>query len=204
MIIGISGLKQSGKDTVGAMINYLTNNKFELKMFAQKPKEIVSLLTGCNIRDLENDEFKNKLIEGIWGDLTYRQLLQKVGTDFGRDMIQPNIWVDDIMKDYKMQYISGGIGMFHDPRPHYKPIGFPNWIITDVRFINEIEAIKRNKGIIIKVTRTDNSKFEDLHKSENELVDYDKFDYIISNDGTLDELTEKIKKILKTEKIIKV
>lgn len=84
-IIGISGRKQSGKDTVCKIIQYLTSTRsatkkgFDLqasygypftswkkKQFAGKLKEIVALMIGCNVLDLENEEFKNTPLGEEW------------------------------------------------------------------------------------------------------------------------------------------
>ena len=80
---------------------------------------------------------------------------------------------------------------------------FPNWIITDVRFPNEAKAIKDRGGIVIRVNRTyytEDKKYIigydpfETHPSETALDDYE-FDYVIENDGSLDELITKIKLI---------
>ena len=91
----------------------------------------------------------------------------------------------------------------------------PNWIITDVRFPNEADAIKQRNGILIRVNRDlvigeddfgytrvsinqaeKDGIIDPQHESETALDDY-KFDYIIDNNGTIEELTEKVKVILK-------
>ena len=60
MIIGISGKKTVGKNTVAKIINQLTNNKYEEKCFADKLKNIICLLIGCSRDQLENESFKSK------------------------------------------------------------------------------------------------------------------------------------------------
>lgn len=82
-------------------------------------------------------------------------------------------------------------------------LSYPNWIITDMRFPNELEAVKQRNGIIIKVVRPTekNKTTARLHPSETSL-DNVKFDYEIINDGEVVDLIEKVKTILITEKII--
>ena len=78
---------------------------------------------------------------------------------------------------------------------------YPMWIITDCRFKNELQAIKDRDGIVIRVNRN-NSLFKSvIHESETAL-DNAKFDYIIDNNGTIEELIEKVKEILIKEKIL--
>ena len=85
---------------------------------------------------------------------------------------------------------------------------YPKWIIPDVRFPNELEAIKERSGITIRVWRPENGHyphpvFQDVkpHPSETALDDA-KFDYTILNSGTLDELRDSIREILRKERLI--
>ena len=81
-IIGVSGRIQSGKDTVGKIIQYLTNKsnayRFDLKVdysyksdwqikkFADKLKDIVCILLNCTREQLEDREFKEKELGEEW------------------------------------------------------------------------------------------------------------------------------------------
>jgi len=91
-----------------------------------------------------------------------------------------------------------------------------NWIITDVRFPNELEAIYKRNGICIRVNRgittptgmylldkSDNTpdEFVPIHPSETAL-DEATFTYTINNNGTIEELIDQIKQILIKEKIL--
>lgn len=93
-------------------------------------------------------------------------------------------------------------------------LSHPNWIITDMRFPNELKAVKDRDGISIRVNRPtiyatpkDNSEFNNQelnkfnHPSETAL-DNAEFDYVIENKGSLIELIDKVKDILLTENII--
>ena len=82
-------------------------------------------------------------------------------------------------------------------------LSHPNWIITDMRFPNEMEAIVKRGGLTIKVIRpVEKSKTTArLHPSETAL-DKATFDYEIINDGSVDDLIAKVRQILITEKII--
>ena len=111
-------------------------------------------------------------------------MLQQVGTDLFRNQLHPNTWVNATFANY------------HDN----------NWIITDVRFPNELEAIKKHNGITIRINRglverTGKMIQEPEHISETAL-DNAEFDYVIENDCTIDDLIEKVKEILIKENII--
>jgi len=83
-------------------------------------------------------------------------------------------------------------------------LSHPNWIITDMRFPNEMEAIELREGITIRVVRPDMNSLQAMipaHASETAL-DNSEFDYEIINDGTIEDLIEKVKEILIKENII--
>ena len=233
MIISVSGKIGSGKDTVGLIIQILTHNEsfsnenvlehlkidavkhyigpvWEIKKFAGKLKQIVALLTGCTIEQLEDQEFKTSKMSEEWSHpngwadqpekelvpVTYREFLQKVGTDALRDKVHKEVWVNALFADYKAfnepsRYPNGGGGKH------------PNWIITDTRFPNELAAVEEYGGITILVRRgNDDSSTTKAHESETAL-DNSSFDYVILNNGTIEELIEDVRIILKKEKIIK-
>ena len=129
--------------------------------------------------------------------MTPRLLLQIIGTECIRDKVHPNAWVNALFADYK----SGG---FVNVSKNVGVLGnFPNWIITDMRFPNELEAVKSRGGITIRVSRTGihTPKIEDLHPSETAL-DNCEFDYHIDNNSSIEDLIHTVSLILKREKII--
>lgn len=235
MIIGISGKKQSGKDIVGKMIQYLTtvdkpsdkefiqrhiekddllvNPKFELKSFAHKVKQIAAIILGCNVEDFENEEFKNSKLDDIWADkrinkdsiirhriefkssnskgepITYRKALQFIGTYLFRNQFHPNTWINALFNDYTYipsgnDHVEGGFDKI-----------YPNWIITDVRFLNEAKAIEDRSGIIVRVNENRIMRSNDQHESETALDDYP-FTHIINNNGTLEDLLLNVKNFI--------
>ena len=154
--------------------------------------------------------------------LTPRLILQLLGTDCGRDIIHPNIWVNSTMMAYDKSYSlvpKEGFVRYGDgyaTEEDYK-LGelikyimiteensdkqYENWIVTDCRFPNEAESINQKNGIVIRVN-SDRCNNEDKHPSETALDDYDKFNYVIENNGTLEELLYKVRDILKKEELL--
>jgi thymidylate kinase len=205
MIIGINGWSGSGKDVTGNIIKkYLQH--YEIKKFGGKLKEIASILTGIPIENFENQEFKKTNLSSEWNikkkikkhyasrvdyfkyeeEMTARTLLQTLGTDCLRNNLHEDVWVNALFSEYK------------SPKMSEK---YPSdWIITDVRFENEIKRIEELGGITIRINRINNSPIN-AHPSETSLDDWN-FKYIIDNNGTLEELEEKILNILKQEKLI--
>ena len=230
MIIGISGKIGSGKDTVGEIIQKLclTNEapNFEIKKFAGKLKAVGSLLTGIPIEMFEDQEFKKTDLPSEWvyiengyaaRNMTVRDFLQKLGTEAMRDNLHTNVWVNALFSDYKEEL---------DPY-HFKShinestLKYPNWIITDMRFPNEMEAVVNRNGVTIRVNRTpfrttetelgklsvvNQPEVDKLlgiqeHPSEAALDDAE-FDYTINNSGTLEDLVKIVRTVLVLENII--
>jgi hypothetical protein len=214
-LIGISGKISSGKDLAGKILNDLSGDIFENKKFADKLKDIVCMLIGCTREQLEDRDFKEKELGEEWWyytdslfnstdseenlysyskyhrqlkndldfyiiKLTPRTLLQLLGTECGRQIIHPNIWVNALFADY-------------DTSSNYDS----NWIITDVRFPNECQAIKNRGGIVIKINR--DSDVVDNHSSETALDNYDGFDFVVDNNGSIDDLTNNLIKIINND-----
>jgi hypothetical protein len=214
-LIGISGKINSGKDLAGKILNDLSGDIFENKKFADKLKNIVCMLIGCTREQLEDRDFKEKELGEEWWyytdslfnstdseenlysyskyhrqlkndldfyiiKLTPRTLLQLLGTECGRQIIHPNIWVNALFADY-------------DTSSNYDS----NWIITDVRFPNEVQAIKDKGGIVIKINR--DSDVVDNHSSETALDNYDGFDFVVDNNGSIDDLTNNLIKIINND-----
>ena len=219
-LIGISGKIGNGKDLLFDIINYLAVEndwnsfehymyechitEYENKKFAYPIKWITAVLIGCDIRQLEDREFKNKELGEEWDGLTPRKLLQLLGTEAGRQIIHPNIWVNALFADWKSGYVEQGAGWIETEDD------YPNWIITDVRFPNEAKAIKDKGGILIRVNRTyytEDKKYIigydpfETHPSETALDDYDGFDYVIENDGTVQDLIDKVRALNIVQKI---
>lgn len=130
-----------------------------------------------------NDEDKNKLtqykwenmpvrIEGKSGYMTGREFLQYFGTEIFR-AIYSSVWVDRTMKNIDLE------------QPEIA-------VITDVRFIEEVEAIKKAGGKVVRLTR---SLDDDTHESELQLDNYDKWDAVIDTQNL--DIKESCDKLLR-------
>ena len=210
MIFSISGHMGSGKDLSGKIIQYLTGlnthipfdewidsdydnpdfSDWKIVKFADALKECAAILLGCDRAKFEDPEFKNSTLPEEWDNMiapggwfqkdpTVRNLLQYLGTDAIRNHLHPDAWVNALMNRYS---------------PDKK------WIVTDTRFYNEILAIKSRGGIAIRISRLQNGT-NSKHVSETALDEYT-FDYDIENNGTKNELVEKVKAILLEHGII--
>lgn len=203
-VIGISGKINSGKDLVGSIMIEILKGNWQIKKFADPLKDIVCIILGCTREDLENKEFKEtplgeewlKTIDNFdeWGFkketpikeiLTPRKILQLLGTECGRHIIHKDIWINALFKDYddnNWVELSDGAKYINS-----------NWIITDVRFLNEAKYIKDKGGLLIRINRNVETN---NHSSETILDDYKEFDYVINNTGTKEHLQKEVMKCL--------
>ena len=142
---------------------------------------------------------------------TPRLLLQHIGTELFRNQIIDGIWVNTLMSEYKPKEELVGT----TPENIQWEEVYPNWIITDTRFPNELQAVKDKGGINIRVNRPKERELilrnatsiidtrktlEPEHKSETAL-DNAEFDYVISNNGTIEDLVNECRNIIKDYKI---
>lgn len=223
-----TGYDISFDDFLNKAWNEETLSGWKVKRFADKLKDMVCMLLGCTRKQLENREFKKKELGEEWYlyevvefnkiitqeefdnltdnqkeyfelvKLTPRKILQLLGTEAGRNIIHPNIWVNALMSEYKnysRSEFTKGKGIIN-PNPVY-----PNWIIPDVRFPNELAAVKAKGGITIRIERPSVIS-DDNHESETALDDAE-FDYTVINEGTVEELINKVEDILIKENVIK-
>lgn len=235
MIIGISGKKQCGKDTVCTIFRALDvyysilikmsstpdpvafalqslskhdlctrdiRSKWERHAFADNLKGSLAKILNIPVGYLHDEGLKQErskvLKPGTDEYYTYRELLQRYGTEVGRS-ISPTIWIDSLMCQYDNECGScieygavKGDGMSMN-RVTYEPY----WIVPDVRFESEAKAIKDRGGLIIRINRDTGST--DTHISETQLDEYNGFDYIIDNYGTLEELIMQVQEFMFSE-----
>lgn len=169
-LIGISGKIGAGKDTVAKalqnILTYDTGKHWEVKKYAGKLREVASILTGIPADDFENREVKDRWLPQY--NMTVREFLQKLGTDAIRNNIHDYAWI---------------IALFNTRTES------DNWIISDMRFKNEARAVKNSHGILLRINRPGSDV--GTHPSETDLDGY-AFDYVIENDGTIEDLIKKV------------
>jgi cytidylate kinase len=169
MIIGISGYAQSGKDTVA---NYLVKHYGFTKISFADPirKALYALNPKVNIADMLGVSLVAAVNGMGWENVKAessetRSLLQRMGTEVGREMYGKDFWVNQAM--LKAQ-------------EHEKVV------LADVRFENEVQAILGASGAVWRVSKP-GVEAANSHLSETSLDTY-KFDKHIYNGGSLEEL----------------
>ena len=75
-----------------------------------------------------------------------------------------------------------------------------------MRFPNELETVKKHNGITIRINRglveRTGKMIQGVEHSSETSLDNAEFDYVIENNGTIEELIEKVREILTKENII--
>ena len=165
---------------------------------------------------------------------TPRMLLQKIGTDLFRNQLHPNWSINALFSEYHPKVVINStygndyqeIPFDKNKKEHIdlwkgqqivglKGLGdnLPSWLITDVRFQNEADAVTERGGKLIKVEKivkkvheSETSKHvihaPDTHPSETEL-EYIKADYYISvHQGDIENLIKSVKEIMIKEGVI--
>lgn len=97
-----------------------------------------------------------------------RELLQRLGTEAGRQVLGENVWVDAAFN-----------------------VEADKIVVSDCRFPNEAQAVKDRGGVVTRITRY-NVGPANQHPSETSLDDWP-FDYQIQNNSTLEEYREKVR-----------
>lgn len=168
MIIGLSGYAQSGKDTTA---QFLVDEGFERIAFADALRDALYALNPIITEWGGTERVQDVIDRNGWDEskVTYseiRQLLQRLGTEVGRNQFGPTFWVDIAFKKLT------------DPNGKY--------VFTDCRFAQEAQAIKDAGGQIWRITR-DGTAPVNAHPSETALDDWD-FDGRLFNNSTLASL----------------
>jgi hypothetical protein len=207
MIVSVSGLIGSGKDTIAS---YLINfHHFKKMSFASTLKDAAAsvfswdreMLEGSTASSREWREQRDDWWSSRLGmEITPRFVLQNWGTEVMRNHFHPEIWIASL--ENKLRECKDNV------------------VITDARFFNELDAIKRSGGITMRVKRgLDPEWFKDaananlgpkyigwalgrdklqklkIHPSEYSSVGYE-YDHIIQNAGTIDELYNEVEGIV--------
>jgi hypothetical protein len=203
MIIGVCGFIGSGKDTIA---DYLTNfHGFRRESFASTLKDAVSQVFGWDRtllegRTAEAREWREQ-VDPWWAErldmptLTPRWVLQYWGTEVARKSFHDDIWIASL--ENKLRNSKDNI------------------VISDCRFPNEIQAIKKAGGQIVWVQRgalpewyddavsanqghnigINNMKLRKIHASEWAWLG-NEFNHVIDNNGNIDELFKQAQSLV--------
>jgi len=203
MIVGLLGFIGSGKGTAG---DVLRDNGFVPISFASGVKDVAAEMFGWPRHLLEGNTEESRewreQPDSFWSkefgrQFTPRLALQLMGTEVGRDIFHQDFWVIKLKQTILKNRNA-------------------NYVITDVRFRNEMNFIHDNNGILIEIKRgitppwytiaeKSNSGDEKalefmlnqsgVHESEWRWIGGD-IDHTVENEGTLEDLKTNLLKCL--------
>lgn len=185
---------------------------WQIKKFASKLKLTISQFTGCTLEQLEDSDFK----ENVCYNVTTGQI-KHINDLFGKIILytevqseyEENSWITFcvVLQDIGMKlrssipqiHINGLFSKYNEifdllSNPEAAIGNFPNWIISDLRLLNEAKAVKDRNGITIKITRSSDKKGTHISESQLHSIQYD---WYIHNDSTIESLYNKVVDTLK-------
>lgn len=172
-LVGFHGRAGAGKTTCA---DHLVRCGFVKDAYAKTMKQAVSVMFDIPIDILNGDIHVKNKIDPYWC-ISYREMLQKFGTEACRNTFGQNVWVKAFWKKY--------------PEVPWRGL-----VIEDVRFQNEAVAIIERGGIIIQVQNDIADSVPVDHKSEDALPEH-LVDFKIQNNGSKNDLYNKINDIVK-------
>lgn len=169
ILIGLTGAARSGKDTSATILAKLL--EADTYAFAHPIKEACKTMFGWSELHV-NGELK-EVIDKNYG-ISPRQAMQKLGTEFGREMVHDEMWLKraQVHLDCK-----------------------PRLIVTDVRFDNEAQFIRTNGGHVVKIVRPECQKVNE-HKSEKGVSEH-LVDFTVHNNAGLGVLEDRLTALVK-------
>lgn len=169
-IIGLTGPARTGKDTAAAFLVALTGGY--RYAFADPLRAMLKAGLGIDMDEPYWQTHKESPV-AAFGHKSPRQMLQWLGTEWGRNMVDRDIWLTLA----KNELATRGPGM----------------IVSDVRYENEAQWVRNMGGKVVHMRREAASSVH-LHASENG-VEISENDIVLENNGSLEELQSALKDI---------
>jgi len=146
-LIALTGPKQVGKSTVATAIADTLDEQTHILSFADPMRAMLQAM-GVSLSNLVDQRHKEQEIEGLGKSARY--LMQTLGTDWGRDMIDESVWLWAMKRRIELAREQGAEAI----------------VIDDCRFDNEADWILNAGGIVVSLTRDGISYGSDSHASE--------------------------------------
>lgn len=159
-LIGFTGRANSGKDAAADAL--VKNHNFKARPFAYPMKEACKAIFGWDDSILYGQDKEE--VDTFFG-VSPREALQTLGTEWGRNMINKDLWLKSMEKFIRSNKLV---------------------VVPDVRMDNEAELIRSMGGVVIEVARPAIKNVRE-HASEKG-INRDLIDATLYNTGTLESL----------------
>lgn len=188
MLAGVTGLARSGKDhAADYLARHMTLHKYA---FAEPLKTMLKSVFG--------DHFHEGDRSGICPETckSYRVMMQTLGTEWGRELMNPQVWVNLVARRWK-EVEAGEHKAWVNSSTCFDAQGM---VLSDVRFDSEAEWIQLNGGVIVEIVRPEPVGLAEKvmsavgipgHESEKGISRH-YITHTIVNDGTLVDLDIKL------------
>lgn len=176
-LIGLSGRRGSGKDTIARMLQQLQpERKWHIRSVGEPIKAVCAALAGEGVSPYFSQAGKAERLPAF--GRTRGEMLQQVGLALRQ--WEPDIWVQAFFSRLPTDQCT---------------------LIPDVRFPNEADLIRSRGGLMLRVEgdplhqRGDGTR-DDSHPSETALDAYPHFDLILRNEGSVAELEQQVRALM--------
>lgn len=186
MLVAFSGLKGSGKDTAASIL--IEEYGFTKVSFAEAVRELALIIDPIIIfEDVSSTARLSKLVTQFGWDKIKREipevrrLLQRLGTEGGRNFYHEDIWIEIVDKKFK-------------------DLSWDNtrYVITDCRFDNEVQFVRDKGGLLVWVERP--GVESDGHASESPHIK-DLASIVINNCSSIEDFQEGVRTVMQLRRI---
>lgn len=169
-LLALAGAAGSGKDTAAQLLRHRFD--FARAAFAGPLKRGLCAMFDWEQVLLDNREWKEAVMPDI--GKSPRQLMQTLGTEWGRNLVHPDLWL--LLAQRQVDYA--------------KRVGLRGIVFTDCRFENEAAFVLAQGGHVLHIVRPGTAAVA-AHVSESMLPSH-VVSAQIMNDGTLSELGDRV------------
>jgi len=145
-IIGITGRARSGKDTLASFL--VDHHGYVRVGLADPLRNFVGEITGLSQDELMDGSTKEAPLPWL-GGISPRRMMQTLGTEWGRDLVDDQLWLKVAERAIDKA----------------RRTGAPGVVIPDIRFDNEAQMVKALGGAVVRLERPDTGAVE-AHSSE--------------------------------------
>jgi hypothetical protein len=186
-LVAITGRKRSGKSTAAEV---LQDRGFCTGSFIAPGKQMMRTL--LRHRGVHWDEIQ-RMVEGDLKEVPSRHLngrtpryfMQTLGLEFGRHLIDEDLWVDS----------------FRDNMNYIDPYDEMNWVIADCRMPNEVEWLRERGFFLVKIVRP-GLQDKDKHGTERYIDHLLTHEIVVNNFETAEEFKAHMEKFFISQGII--
>lgn len=177
-LVGLTGPQGSGKSTVARFL--FSAFGWKAVSLADPIRAGLQVMLGMHRHEFEDRALKDHTID--WHGKSPRQLLQSLGTEWGRHLVSESIWIDIAQRE-----IDFAVRLNRE----YRGV-----VVSDIRFANEAEWIRSKGGVLWHLhdrifDRIGPANRQDYHQSEWG-VRFASGDKIVDNSGTMDDLYDQV------------